>query len=163
MTVETSAQTLLVKEMGNKTNASAEDEETVKNTHLEVILGFLSREGTAVADKINKADSNATVDVENEIVLLGGGDSLNSKGIVEELVAREVVEDVLLDELDTEIGVVSGLDTVTNTRDELVGLTHAVDEVTGAETLVEGTGELLSGTVKGTTKTRSDRQQSCYQ
>jgi len=158
MTVETSAQTLLVKEMGNKTNASAEDEETVKNTHLEVILGLLSRESTAVADKINKADSNATIDVENEVVLLGGGDSLNSKGVVEELVAREVVEDVLLDELDTEIGVVSGLDTVTNTRDELVGLAHAVNKVTGAKTLVEGTGKFLSGTVKSATKAGTNRQ-----
>jgi citrate synthase len=33
----------------------------------------------------------------------------------------------------------------------LVLLTHSVDEVTGAQTLVEGLGKLLSGTVQGTT------------
>ncbi|KAI6751769.1 hypothetical protein HG531_006465 [Fusarium graminearum] len=156
MTVKSSSQTLLVKEMGNKTNASAEDEETVENTHLEVVLSLLGRESTAVADKINEANSNATVNVENEVVLLGSGDSLNSKGVVEKLVAGEVVEDVLLNKLDTEIGVVSGLDTVTNTRNELVGLAHAIDEIAGAETLVEGTGELLSSTVKSTTKSAAD-------
>ena len=150
MTVETSTQTLLVEEVGNKTNASAENEKTVKDTHLEVVLSLLSGESAAVADEINKADGNATVDVENQVILLGSSDSLDSEGVVEKLVAGEVVQDVLLDKLDTEIGVVSRLDTVTNTRDELVGLAHAVNEVTGAETLVEGTGEFLSRDRKST-------------
>jgi len=70
MSVETSAQTLLVKMMGNETNASAQDEETVKNTHLEVVFGFLLREGTTAAEKINEADGNATIDVEDEVILL---------------------------------------------------------------------------------------------
>jgi len=160
MTVKTSTQTLLVEEMGNKTNASAKNKETVENTHLEVILSLLGGEGTAVADKIDEADSNAAINVENQVILLGGGDSLDSKSVVKELVAREVVENVFLNELDSEIGVVSGLDTVSNTGNELVGLAHAVDEVTGAETLVEGTGELLSGTVKGTTKSGANGQET---
>ncbi|KAI6762874.1 hypothetical protein HG530_008854 [Fusarium avenaceum] len=160
MTVETSAQTLLVEEMGNKTNASAENEETVEDTHLEVVLGLLSREGTAVADEIDEADSNAAVDVEDQVVLLGGGDSLDGESVVEELVAGEVVEDVLLDQLDTEIGVVSGLDTVTDTGDELVSLAHAVDEVTRAQALVESACELLSGTVESTTESRTNGQET---
>jgi hypothetical protein len=158
MTVKTSTQTLLVEEVSNKTNASAENEKTVKDTHLEVVLSLLSRESAAVADEINKADGNATVDVENQVILLGSSNSLDSEGVVEKLVAGEVVQDVLLDELDTEIGVVSRLDTVTNTRDELVGLAHAVNKVTGAKTLVEGTGEFLSGTVKSATKAGTNRQ-----
>jgi hypothetical protein len=160
MTVKTSAQTLLVEEMGNKTNASAENEETVEDTHLEVVLGLLGREGTAVADEIDEADSNAAVDVEDQVVLLGGSNSLDSESVVEKLVAGEVFENVLLDQLDTEIGVVSGLDTVTDTGDELVSLTHAVDEVTRAQALVESAGELISGTIEGTTESRTNGQET---
>jgi hypothetical protein len=117
MSVKTSAQPLLVEEMGNQTDTSAEDEESVQDTHLEVVLGLLVGEGTAVADKVNEADSNATVDVEDEVVLLRSSHGLDSKGVVEQLGAGEVLLDVLLDELDTEIRVVAGLDPVANTRD----------------------------------------------
>lgn len=43
---------------------------------------------------------------------------------------------------------------------ELVLLPHSVNEVTGAQTLVEGLGELLSSTVKGTTETRTNGQKT---
>ena len=160
MTVETSAQTLLVEEMGNKTNAAAQDEETVQDTHLEVVLSLLGGEGTAVAEEIDEADGNAAIDVEDQVVLLGGGDSLDSQGVVEHFVAREIGQDVLLNQLDTEIGVVARLDTVTNTGDELVALAHAVNELTGAETSVSSTGELLGGTVESTTETGTDGEQT---
>lgn len=160
MTVETSAQSLLVEEMGNKTDRTTEDEQTVEDTHLEVVLTLLVGESTAVADKVDEGDSNGTVNVENQVVLLGSGDGLDGQGVVEEGSAGEVGLDVLLDERDTEIGVVARLDTVTNTGDELVLLAHGVDEVTGRKTLVEGLGELLSGTVEGTTETRTDGQKT---
>jgi hypothetical protein len=115
MSVEASAQPLLVEVVGNQTHATSEDEETVQNTHLHVVLSLLSGESTAVAHEIHEANSNATVDVEDEVVLLGGGDSLDGDGVVEQLGAREVLLDVLLDEFDTEIRVVAGLDTVTDT------------------------------------------------
>lgn len=38
MSVQTSAQSLLVEEMGNKTNRTTKDEETVEHTHLEVVF-----------------------------------------------------------------------------------------------------------------------------
>lgn len=160
VTVETSAQSLLVEEMGNETDRTTKDEQTVEDTHLEVVLGLLSSEGTAVADKVDESDSNGTVNVENQVVLLGGGDGLDSQSVVEERSAGEVGLDVLLDERDTEIGVVARLDTVTNTGNELVLLAHGVDEITGRETLVVGLGELLSGTVEGTTETRTDGQKT---
>jgi hypothetical protein len=117
MPVKTSAQPLLVKEMGNETDTSAEDEETVKDTHLEVVLGFLAGERTAVADEVNEADSNAAVNIENQVVLLRCCDGLDSKRIVEQLGAGEVLFDILLDKLNTKIGVVTGLDPVANTGD----------------------------------------------
>merc|ERR1712000_156809 len=160
VTVQASAQALLVKEVGNETDRASEDEETVQDTHAEVVLSLLGREGAAVAEQVNEADSNTTIDVENKVVLLGGGDGLDSKGVVEELVAGEVGKNVLLDQLNTEIRVVAGLDTVTDTRDELVGLTHAVDEFTRGQALVERLGELLSSTVKSTTETGANGQQT---
>lgn len=117
LTVETRPQPLLVEEVGNQTNAAAEHEQTVEDTHLEVVLGLLGSERSAVAEQVDKADSNATVDVENQVVLLGGGDGLDGNGVVEQLVVGEVLLHVLLDELDTEIGVVPRLDPVADTGD----------------------------------------------
>lgn len=160
MAVEASAQSLLIEVVGNKTNAATKNKETVEHTHAEVVLGLLGGEGTAVSDQVHEADGNAAVDVENEVVLLGGGDGLDGERIVEKLVVGELGLDVLLDELHTQIGVVAGLDTVTNTGNELVRLAHAVDELTGAEALVKGLGELLGGTVKGTAETRTDGEET---
>jgi hypothetical protein len=117
MPVKTSTQPLLVKEMGNQTDTSAKDEETVKDTHLQVVLSLLLGEGTTVANKVDEADSDAAVNVENQVVLLRCCDRLNSERVVEQLSAGEVLLDVLLDKLDTKIGVVTRLDPVTNTRD----------------------------------------------
>jgi hypothetical protein len=128
MPVETSAEPLLVKEMGNQTDTSAENEETVEDTHLEIVLGLLVGEGTTVADKVNEADSNAAVDVENEVVLLGCCHRLDGKSVVEQLGAGEVLLDVLLDKLDTKIGVVAGLDPVANTRD-YIALVYIFDKL----------------------------------
>jgi hypothetical protein len=99
--------------MGNKTNGTTKHEKTVEDTHLHVVLSLFLRESAAIAHEVDEADSDTTV----EIVLLGGGDSLDGKSIVEELSGREVGLDELLDELDTKIGVVAGLDAVTNTGD----------------------------------------------
>jgi hypothetical protein len=117
MPVKASAQPLLVEEVGNQTDTSAENEETVEHTHLQVVLSLLVGESTTVADKVNKADRNATVNVEDEVVLLRCRYRLDSKRVVEQLGAGEVLLDVLLDELDTKIGVVAGLDPVANTGD----------------------------------------------
>lgn len=115
VTVQASAQSLLVEVVSNKTNATSENEETVQDTHSEVVLGFFGGESTGIAEQVDEANSNTSVNVEDEVVLLGGCDGLDSNGVVEELVGGEVLGDVLLDQLDTEIGVVTGLDLVTNT------------------------------------------------
>jgi hypothetical protein len=117
MPVETSPQPLLVEEMGNQTDRTAEHEQTVQDTHLEVVLSLLVGESTTVADKVDEADSDATIDVENKVVLLGRCHALDGQGVVEQLGAGEVLLDVLLDKLDTKIGVVAGLDPVADTGD----------------------------------------------
>ena len=117
VTVETSAKSLLVEEVGNQTDGATKDEQTVEHTHLEVVLSLFRRESTAVAHEVNEADSDGTVDVEDKVVLLAGGDSLDGNGVVEELGGGEVGLAELLDERDTEIRVVARLDTVTDTGD----------------------------------------------
>jgi hypothetical protein len=120
--VETSAQALLIKVVGNETDGATEHEQTVEDTHAHVVLTLLGGEGTAVAEEVNKADGDTAVDVEDQVVLLGGGDGLNGDSVVEQLGAGEVLLDELLDELDTEIGVVAGLDLVANTGISLFSL-----------------------------------------
>jgi hypothetical protein len=70
MSVKTSSQSLLIQEMSNQTNGTTENEKTVENTHAKIFFGFFWSKGTAVADKINKADGDTSIDVENQVVLL---------------------------------------------------------------------------------------------
>ena len=117
MPVEASAQPLLVEEVGNQTDAAAEHEQTVEHTHLEIIFGFFGRKGAAVAHEVDKADGDAAVDVEDEVVLLGGGDLFDGESVVKRLGIWEVLLDELLDKLDTKVRVVAGLDPVADTGD----------------------------------------------
>lgn len=117
MSVQTRTQSLLVEEMGNQTDRAAEHEQTVEHTHLEVVLSLFIAEGARVAEKIDEADGHAAVDVEDEVVLLRGGDALDGERVVEELRVGEVGLAVFFDEGDAEVGVVAGLDAVANTRD----------------------------------------------
>ena len=117
MPIQSSAQSLLVQMMRNQTDATAKHEKTVEHTHVQVVFSLFWGECTAVAKEIHEANGDAAVHVEDQVVLLGGGNGLDSDGIVEELAAREVLLDVFLDELNTEIGVLSGLDTVADTWD----------------------------------------------
>lgn len=59
-------------------------------------------------------------------VLLGGGDLLDGEGIVEQGMGREVLQDVLLDKLHTEIWVVDALDLVADTADCERGLGFSI-------------------------------------
>jgi hypothetical protein len=106
MPVQTSPEPLLVEEMSNETNAATEHEETIEDTHAKVVLSLLRRESAAVAHEVDKADSDATVNVKNEVVLLGGSDRFDGQSVVEQLSAGEVVLDELLDKLDAKIRVV---------------------------------------------------------
>jgi hypothetical protein len=117
MSVQASPQSLLIKIMCNQTDTAAEYEQSVEDTHLEVVLGLLRRESATVAEQVDKADSNTAVDVKDQVVLLGGRHLFNSQGIIEQLGGRESLLGELLDELNAEIGVVSGLDFVANSRD----------------------------------------------
>ena len=107
MSVQTRPQAFLIEVMGNQTDASAQYEKSVKNSHAKVFFGFFGAESTAVTKKVNEADGDATIDVEDKVIFLGGSDSLDSDGVVEHGALGEVGFDKVLDEFDTEIGIVS--------------------------------------------------------
>jgi len=107
MSVKRGAKPLLVKVVANESNGTAEDKETVEGTNLDILFSFLRAECTTVTKQINKADSDATVNIQDECILLRRRHLLNSEGIVEKTVAGEVLLDVLLDELDTRSGLLT--------------------------------------------------------
>lgn len=115
MPIQTSTETFLIQIMGNETNASAQHEKTVQHAHVEVIFGFFGAEGTAVAHKIDKADSYTTVDVQDQVVLLASGDGFDSDSVVKHLATGEALLDEFFDELNTEIRVVAGFYFMTDT------------------------------------------------
>lgn len=104
MSVQTSPQPLLIEIMGNQTNGTTENEEAVENTHLpimsagllyellesinypHIVFSLLGRESTTVSNQVNEADSNTSIDVEDQVIFLAGGDGLDGKGVVQKLV-----------------------------------------------------------------------------
>lgn len=158
--VQRSTEAFLIKVVSNETDAATEDEQTIQCTDLDVFISFLRGEGTTITEEIDEADGNASIDVEDERVLLRGGDLLDGKSVVEQAVAGEVLDDVFLHELDTEIRVVDALDLVADTADKLVGLPRVVDEFSGCKTGVASVGKHGSSLIEGTTESATDGQET---
>jgi hypothetical protein len=79
--------------------------EREEKAHLEVLSSLLSSEGARVLEEVAEENGDGTVDVEDEGVLLGGGDVLDGEGVLEHRGRGEVGEGEVLDELDTLVGV----------------------------------------------------------
>ena len=86
MSVKRGAKPLLVKVVANESNGTAEDKETVEGTnllvnelgtdatqqvhsitYLNILFSFLCAECTTVTKQIDKADSDATVNIQDEL------------------------------------------------------------------------------------------------
>ena len=70
MAVERRSESLLVEMVTNETDATTKDEETVQRANLDIFICLFSSECSTVTEKVNKADRDATVDVENELDIL---------------------------------------------------------------------------------------------
>jgi hypothetical protein len=51
----------------NETNAAAENEEAVERANLDVLICFLTSESTTVTQQVDEANSNATINVQDEL------------------------------------------------------------------------------------------------
>lgn len=103
--------------MRNEADTPTQHEQSVQDPHLHVLLCLLGAEGAAVAHEIDKADGHGAVDVEDQIVFLGGGDCFDGDGVVEHFAAGEVLLHEFLDQFDAEIRVVAGFDFVADAGD----------------------------------------------
>ena len=116
MPIEAGPQSLLVQVMRNQSNTSAKNEQAVEYAHVKIVLCLLRREGSTVAQQIDKADSNTAIDVEDQVILLRCGDRFDGDSVIEELACWEVLVDEILDKLNTQIRVVTGLNSMANPR-----------------------------------------------
>lgn len=118
MSVKWRTEPLLVEVVSNETDAATKDEETIESPDLDAFVGCFGGKDTTVVQEVDKADSDATVDVDDELggvsfgfvrnggtygMFLACGYFLNGKPVVMKRVAWEVLPHVSLDELDTEL------------------------------------------------------------
>ena len=116
MSVKPGPQSLLIQVMGNQTDASAQYKEPIQHTHVQVIFRFLRAESAAIAHHVDETHRDTAINVEDQIVFFGGGDSFDGNGVVEHFARGEVLLHKFFDEFDSEIGIVSGLDLMANPR-----------------------------------------------
>jgi hypothetical protein len=69
MSVQGSAETFLIKMMADETDAATENEESVERSNLDIFLRLLGGKSTAITEQVDEANSDASIDVENELVL----------------------------------------------------------------------------------------------
>ena len=67
MTVQRCTQTLLIEVVTNETDAATKNEETIQSADFDVFVSFLWCEGTTVSQKVDEADGNTTIDVQNKL------------------------------------------------------------------------------------------------
>jgi hypothetical protein len=67
MPIQRRPQPLLVKVVSDEPNTPAEHEETVGGTNPDVLIGLLGCEGARVTQEVDEANSDATVNVEDEL------------------------------------------------------------------------------------------------
>jgi hypothetical protein len=70
MAIKRCSESLLVEMVTNKTNATTKDEETVQRANLDIFICLFPSECSAVTEKVNKADCDATIDVKNELDIM---------------------------------------------------------------------------------------------
>ena len=103
--------------MTNKPNAPSKHKQPVQASNLDILISFFSRERTRISKQVDKADGDASVDVQDKGIFLRCGHFLDGESVIEEGVAGEVLLDVFFDELDTQVRVVHRLNLMANTTD----------------------------------------------
>lgn len=100
--------------MRNQPDTPTQHKQPVQHTHAEIIFSFFGAESAAVAHEVDKADGDAAVNVEDQVVFFRGRDCFDGDGVFEHFAAGEALLDEFFDELDPEVGVVARFDFVAN-------------------------------------------------
>ena len=94
--------------MPDESDGPSEDEKTVKDTALQIGGLFVDVELAGLTDDVGEETGNAAVDVEDEVVLFGGGDLLYGQGVVQHLEGKlEVGSRVLNQNGHSSVGVLN--------------------------------------------------------
>ncbi len=117
MPIQASPQSLLIQIMRNQSNTPTQHEQPVQHAHIQVIFSFLRAESATVTHEIDEADSDAAVDVEDQVVFFGGGDGFNGDGVLEHFAAGKAFLHEFFDEFDAQVGVIAGFYFVADSRD----------------------------------------------
>lgn len=125
-------------QLTNEAYTSAKDKETVDGPDFDVLLRLFPREAPAIPEHIDKGTSDNSIDVENEIGLLGRRDLLDFQRVQHQGLGGETLEDVFLDQLDSHVRIVDGFDSVADAHDELSLFARVVDELLRMEARVVG-------------------------
>jgi len=72
MTVQRCPQPLLIQMVADESDTPSKHEQPIQGSNLDVLLGFLRRKCARVTEEIDKADGNATVDIQDELGLRQG-------------------------------------------------------------------------------------------
>ena len=67
VTVKRSTQAFLVQMVTNETDATSKNEQAIQCTNLDIFFSFLACERPAITEKVNKAGSDTSVNVKNEL------------------------------------------------------------------------------------------------
>ena len=113
-----------------------------------------------MAKKINKAKSNATINIEDEVRLLLGSDLLNLPGVVQQGGGGEVLLGVLADEGDPLVWVVDALDPVADAHDQDALLLSLVHKIICNKPGVKSLGELSRGPIQRPSKPVTNSEQT---
>jgi hypothetical protein len=101
MTVERSTEPLLVQMVSDESNAPTEDKQSVERANLDILVCLFGRERPTIAQQIDKAHRDASVHVQDERILLGRGHFLNRERIIEQAMAWEMLNHILLHQFDS--------------------------------------------------------------
>lgn len=98
-------------------------------------VDLIEFEGTAATHHVDKATSNASVYVQDEVSLLGCGYLLNTKRKLEDLRFAKMLQGIFFHEFDTHVWIRLALDAVPNAHNQDVVLFAVIDKLLGCQPL----------------------------
>uniref|UniRef100_A0A0X3NPK2 Uncharacterized protein n=1 Tax=Schistocephalus solidus TaxID=70667 RepID=A0A0X3NPK2_SCHSO len=158
--IETLTQATLVKVVTNEADATSQDEEPIKSAELYVLVGLTPSEDTTMTEQIHHCHANETVDIEDQSWSLCGCNLFYLEGVIHEGRCREVGASKVCKKAYPCVRIGDRLDPVTNTHDETASRFRGLHKFRRRETAVEGSGEVTSCGIQGTTETIPDGEQA---